>query len=91
MPVDWQCQRCSPGLAPWRFENAGMKLSGPRRLPIAQLGNGMSDRRTQVAARPAALHASDLDVAIVGGGPGGLAAATAVRTALGPDARVKVS
>ena len=47
-------------------------------------------RHTQVAARAAASHTSDVDVAIVGGGPGGLASANAILSALGPDARVKV-
>ncbi len=33
---------------------------------------------------------SEVDVAIVGGGPGGLAAAAAIVSALGDDVRVKV-
>ena len=47
-------------------------------------------RHALTVSRCMGLSASDIDVAVVGGGPGGLAAAAAIVSALGPKARIKV-
>lgn len=54
-----------------------------------QLGSVISGKRLNVACQMAPQDQT-VDVAVVGAGPGGLACAAAIMTALGPEARVKV-
>ena len=59
----------------------------------ANHGDDRNRRRRLISARRSTrmcARAPDVDVAVVGGGPGGLAAAAAIKSALGADATVKV-